>query len=587
MSILAGIFSRVHAHPCPDSICQALRRAISRAPDDEILTFKDDHSYLLKVEVGAYGEAAFHRDEQGAVSMLAGEPLLDARGSDSWQSRTRDLESLHEKWKRGDWSTLARARGVFCAAHYQPRTATLSLIADKLSVRPLYYLITDELVIFATALRIFENLTELPKQMDLRGVTEMVGLGLPLGARTPLAGVALLKAAEVVQVDEGSVTHHQYWRWDQVETSAKAEPELLRDAYERFSQGVGCRIRNDKTTAAFLSGGLDSRCVVAGLLEHGVRVHTFNFALPGTQDQVFGAEFARQAGTIHEEQPMKPGAPDWTRIMAEAWSASKNRERWPAERSRLVWSGDGGSVGSGYVYVSREIVELMRARRIDDAIESYLVQLKAAIPHRLLQTNVSDALSRTLHSGIREELEDIHCEDPARSFYLFLMLNDQRRHLANHFENIDLNRLEFQLPFLDGDYLASVMTVPLDLCLGHKFYTKWLKLFPPAVTSVPWQTYPDHEPCPLPISEILTYQWDSAHPTVRSASRKRELLRQGAEVLKAKDFPAPLLKKEFLRLARWAHSAGVRDYAYVIEAAQTYHKYWQLCDGKYVLPSAS
>jgi hypothetical protein len=135
--------------------------------------------------------------------------------------------------------------------------------------------------------------------------------------------------------------------------------------------------------------------------------------------------------------------------------------------------------------------------------------------------------------------------------------------------------------------LSAIMTVPLDLCLGHKFYTKWLSLFPSYTTSVPWQAYPNHEPCPLPIPRALTYQWDRLHPTARSASRKRELLRQGAEMLNARDFPDRILKRGYLRLASWAHRSGLRDYGYVIEAARTYHDYWQLCEGKYVLPSTS
>ncbi|HYG82730.1 MAG TPA: asparagine synthase-related protein, partial [Pyrinomonadaceae bacterium] len=516
---------------------------------------------------------------------LAGEPLLALGDDDSWQTRARDLEALHEGWKRGDWGLLSRARGVFCAAHYQSGAGSLSLIADKLCIRPLYYRIDDEYVIFATALRIFEGLAGLPKRMDVRAVTELVGLGVPLGTRTPLAGVELLKAAEVIRVDDEKVTRRQYWRWDQIEASTAPEPELLRETYGRFSRAVGRRLRGDRTAAAFLSGGLDSRCVVAALVGRGVRVHTFNFALPGTQDQVFGAEFARAAGTIHSEAPMKPGAPNWTKIMADAWNASPGRAEWPAERPALVWSGDGGSVGLGHVYVSPAIVELMREGQTAAAVEAYLQQEHASVPRRLLRGDVSDALSHTLYEGIREELADIHCDDPGRSFHVFLMLNDQRRHLAGHFENIDLHRIEFQLPFMDSDFLAAVMSVPLDLCLRHKFYTKWLKLFPPPVTSVPWQTYPHHEPCPLPVPQALTYQWDRAHPSARSAARRRELLKQGAEVLGAKDFPDRILKRGYLRLASWAHRTGLRDYGYVIEAAQTYHKYWQLCGGQYVLPS--
>jgi hypothetical protein len=585
MTLLAGIFTRGRQQPLPASICEALRRTVSRNTNDEVSVFKDERSYFVKVDIGAYGEAGFHRDADGCLSLLAGEPLLaSGDDNDAWQSRTRDLDLLHESWRKDDWSLAARARGVFCAVHYQPRTGTLSLIADKLCIRPLYYWLDDKYVVFATALRIIEGLTEIPKQMDVQAVTEIVGLGVPLGTRTPFVDVSLLRAAEIVQINESAVARKQYWRWDDIKASGKSEPELLQDTYARFSQAVGRRIRQDTTTAAFLSGGLDSRCVVAALRERNIRVHTFNFALPHTQDQMFGAEFARQAETIHQESPMTPGAPVWSKIMADAWNTSTARERLPAERGNLVWSGDGGSVGLGHVYVSPSIVELMRAGKIDAAIDEYLFQEQASIPRRLLQPNVLDALSGSLHLGIRDELDDIRSEDAARSFYLFLMLNDQRRHLANHFEHIDLHRLEFQLPFLDSDFLATVMAIPVDLCLGHKFYTKWLKLFPPFATSVPWQTYPNHEPCPLPIPAELTYQWDRAHPTAQSASRRRALLKHSAGVLNSKDFPERILKRSYLRLASLVHRTGLRDYAYVIEAARTYHKYWTLCGGKYILP---
>ena len=66
---------------------------------------------------------------------LAGEPLL----GDANVGREKELELLHESWLRGDWDLLARARGVFCAAHYNPATGELILVADKLCVAPLYY----------------------------------------------------------------------------------------------------------------------------------------------------------------------------------------------------------------------------------------------------------------------------------------------------------------------------------------------------------------------------------------------------------------------------------------------------------------
>lgn len=588
MTLLAGIVSRRSQHPVPASMCATLRAAISRAKEAEVSVFKDARSYLLKVDIGAFGEPAAHVAPDGALSLLAGAPLLRLRADDAGQSRTADLAVLHDACTRGDWHMFAKANGSFCAAHYDPRTSTISLIADKLGLRPLYYWLDERYVVFATALRMLEALAELPKKMDVRAVTEIVGLGFPLAGRTPYADVSVLREAEVVQVSESAVTRRPYWRWDAISPASASAEDLLRASYHCFTAGVARRVRADTTTVAYLSGGLDSRCVVAALHDRKVRVHTFNFARPGTQDYAFGNDFAAQLGTMHEAIPKEPGdlVPDYSTIMAQVWGAAPQRWACPAERPALVWSGEGGSVALGHVHMSQEIAASMRAGQVDAAIAAYLRRESVHVPPKLFRAGIFASVADVIETGIREQLSALNAADPARNFYLFLLLNDQRRKLAGHFERIDLHRLEFQLPFFDSSFLTSIIAAPLELCLAHKFYTRWLALFPPAVMAVPWQTYPEHESCPLPGTQALGYQWDEKSQRAERAAQHRALLRQATELLHAPDFPAELLSKKYLRLAKWMHFVGWRDYEYFIKAASTYHTYWQKCGGAFMLPAA-
>jgi asparagine synthase (glutamine-hydrolysing) len=164
------------------------------------------------------------------------------------------------------------------------------------------------------------------------------------------------------------------------------------------------------------------------------------------------------------------------------------------------------------------------------------------------------------------------------------MLNDQRRHLAEHFESIDLNRLEYHLPFFDSEFVASVLKVPVEMCLGHRLYMRWLRHFPEAVLSVPWQAYPGHEPCPLPIPRDLGYQWEEAEATKVRDAHRHDLLRQASLMLNASDFPDPLFRKHYLRLAAWVYRLRMRDVGHVIRAAHMYYRYWSECGGKYLRP---
>jgi asparagine synthetase B (glutamine-hydrolysing) len=579
VTLIAGIFSR-NDRPLADSACASLRQAISRNPVDEVKAFRDRRSYFAKVDIEAFREHGVLMDAGGALSLLAGEPLLGNRDSSS--NRLRDLTTIHEQCLQNNSNILREADGTFCVVHYQPQTGTVYLIADKLGIRPLYFWIDDNLLVFASALRIMEEFPLVPKSMDLRAVTETVALGAPLADRNPYAGISLLKAAEIVTVTNEETSRSCYWRWDEIRTESDSEPVRLATVYERFQAAIRRRNRNDEATAAYLSGGLDSRCIVAALRHNSVRVRTVNFARPGTQDYYFGNDFAGKIGSTHESIPKERGdsIPDYSSLMAKALGRS-SQGQWPVERPRLVWSGEGGSMLLGHIHLGESLVELMRTGKIDRAVEEFMQQEQIDLPIKLFRPQILEKVNDVIRQGIYEELDQLHAEDAGRNAYLFLVHNDQRRKLMRHFENIDLHRLEFQLPFFDAAFLESVVATPLDWCLRHKFYSKWLTLFPVAVTSVAWQTYAGHEPCPLPIPAALAYQWDSSHQAAEDASQDQKVIKQVSELLQSADFPERILSKRKLRLAAWIHSRGWRDYRYAIEAAQTYYAYSKKCGGEF------
>lgn len=580
MTILAGIFSRSPEHLISDAMNQALQALMSRHPQDRVVFEAHPRCIIAKVDVHAYGDPAIRKDADGSVSMLCGEPLIADPNSNEAGTRHEDLAAIHAACERAAWVSLARAQGVFCAVHFSPKNLQLTLIADKLCIRPLYYWISDRYVVFATAMRIIDGLSWVPKEMDLRGITEMTTLGIPLGTRTAYQQVALMQAAEIIQVTSQHMQRTHYWRWDDVQPTRLETSALLQEATIRFRRAVVRRNRGDTRTLAFLSGGLDSRGIVATLRSLDIEVHTFNLAPPGTLDQALGAEFAKAVGTFHQDAPMDPDSDaKFSATLARAWGSSPARQQQPVPRPQLAWSGDGGSVGVGHVYMTKEIVDLLRAGNLDAAVQQYLNRERANVLIRLFKSDLVGQLACLPFEGVRQELQSLHAPDPGRNFYLFLMLNDQRRHLAEHFEHIDLHRVEFHLSFYDSDFVELMVSSPIDLCLRHGFYNQWLHYMPPSMLQVPWQAYPDHEPCPLPMPDNLISQWgpQTYFSNFRDAQKQR-LLEETHQLLNAKDFPHRLLNKSFLRLATWAYRFGLRDTRHVLEVARTVYRYAHKCN---------
>ncbi len=307
----------------------SLKELISRNLQDDVTTIEKPGAFFAKLDIGAIGEPAVVNDTDGAVTLVAGEPLLRNGGG-----RRSDTDAIHRAFlDEGIDPLLATAAGVFSAIHYDPSNGELTLITDKMGIRPVYYWAGDEYVVFAGALRILEELAEVPKVMDVRTVTEIVGLGYALADRTPYADIKMLRPAERVSLFDGNISRETYWRWDEIEISKGSESDLLSELYSRFETAVARRNGSDTATSAYLSGGLDSRCIVAALREQGVEVHTYNFARPKTQDLVFGGEFAREAGAIHQEIPKPAGdmVPDYSQLMASAIAGSKNKQHWPEQ----------------------------------------------------------------------------------------------------------------------------------------------------------------------------------------------------------------------------------------------------------------
>ena len=580
MTILAGAYAYPKPARLSADLCQALRATISRYPSERPVEFKSDRVFLVKIDIGAFGEPAFHWDANGAVSMLAGEPLLDPESIAERRSRTDDLALLHGDWVANHWQSLARSQGTFCAVHYNPERELFALIPDKLGVRLLYYWHRPGLLVFATALRILERVDAVPKVMDFRGVGELLSFGYHLRDRTPYVGIKCLNAAEIFLISKHQIKRERYWRWDRIPGRQESVGDLAKEAMQRFIKAVGCRIApHENTMQAFLSGGLDSRIVATVLVEHGKMLHTLNSSQPDTYDKVLSKKFAECLGSIHHDSDIKIERGIFPSTVVRQYLGDTGYgESPPPGRPGFIWSGDGGSVGVGCVHLNREIVDRFGAGKMTAGIESFLALNRQGFPYRFMHSEAGLGLENFAEMAMKDEIDHFDCSETGQIPYLFLLLNDQRRHLTGHFEEIDLNRVELHLPFFDGAFLELVVGLPIDEGLYHKFYHRWLKEFPAIARTVAWQTYPGHLRCPLPMPENLRGQWD---PESKKQARKirTEWIERIDRILQDEHFPSQLMNKKRVLLARWATKLGLRNYFYVFHATETFSRYLDICGG--------
>lgn len=183
-----------------------------------------------------------------------------------------------------------------------------------------------------------------------------------------------------------------------------------------------------------------------------------------------------------------------------------------------------------------------------------------------------------LVEGILEQMREFPCEDPARTYHMFLMMNDQRRHLYPHWENAATHGMQFHVPFFDSQFLETMLTFPLDWGLRHDLYYQWMELFDPAARSVPWQVYPGHKPCPVPSSQQWPTQWANDGKYV--LNDRRQSLRLLREIMGTRPFPE-FLNRRYLRFVQLNLALGA-DYSYAVEKARIYRDIWVQTGGRHV-----
>lgn len=572
MTIFTGAISLRPNEALPDDLLAALRANVSRHAGDEQIEARGPGFFVTSVDMGAFGAPGILRDDAGSITLVAGEPLLpEGEGIDTW-NRAKDLALLHPQLASGLGEALRRCRGTYCGLHFNARNGALSLFVDRVGVRPLYLWVGPRFAVFSTALRVLEALPMVRKEFDVRGVAEITVFGFPLSDRTAYLGITMLKSGQLVRIAGGQVTRELYARWDGKLDTTTPHQQTVDNAYTQFIKAISRRHRNHKVAAAFLSGGLDSRVIVGGLHANGSDVYTVNYAPDGSQDQVFAALVAKQLG-IH-----------YTQIQTNADNVSQGYRKdavnqWlketfsgTGEKSPLVWSGDGGSVGLGHVYLTRAIADAMQRGDVEQAIGLFTTGVAGGV----LKRKVRGSVSNLPMLGVKEELQQIESADGGRRFHIFLMQNDQRRHLARHFEDIDLERIEFQLPFFDADFLESVMRLPNEPLMFHNFYMDWLACFPNGMNAIPWQAYPGHVPCELPSPPGLKYQWDEYYDKKMYKQMRLASAANGWRMLGDAHFPNHLISKPALAMAVLLTRTGVRDYSYLIKIASVFHRYWKV-----------
>ena len=548
MSIFAGLFR--------------LRKTANLSIISKRIDFifkKKVHVELIKANLNGELSIFSESKTEGMNSILAGQLMLNRPENE------QDL--INDSFdKEGLTKLLLQSTGDFAGFKYFEELNQLILFTDKSGIRPLYYQITDDYLIFSTSFQLFVELNNDSPNFDTQAILEKVTLGYPLADKTILSNVKRLDSAQCLISTPAMIETQVYWNRKDIRLNDQVNESDIQELYESFARAIKKRITEPKKAVAFLSGGLDSRAITSQLVNHNLKVAAFNFGTKKSQDNEFARLLASSLDLDYYPTLFKElNFPNWSQLISDVIE-QKSFEYDYGVTGKPVWSGDGGSVCVGGVYLNEEIQTAVKEKRLDKAFDIFVSQQKVAVPIRFLKPEVRSIVNSKFKKHIIENLCLDHNETD-KAFYDFLVKNDQKRHLDNHFETIHKHRIDLKLPFFDADFLDRLYTFPVNELLFHKLYMKWFEYFPGEARSTPWQTYPGHEACPVKVTDSYSYQWDTK-ASIINVRRDIDIYRKFKKTKLFKQYFATTP----VSIAMMLHKYKLKDFSYLIKIFNSLNK---------------
>src|SRR5579872_3252025 len=189
------------------------------------------------------------------------------------RSDTEVIVHGYEEW--GDECT-SRFNGIFAFALWDCNRQRLLLARDHLGVKPLYYLMLGNRLLFASEIKALLADPQCPREVEIQALSQLFTLRYVPSPRTLFRDIQKLPPGHTMTVEAKGIEINRYWKQTpQIRTKVN-ERELIGEYQALVEDAVRLQMRSDVPVGLFLSSGVDSGSLLAMMSQHSnQRVRTF------------------------------------------------------------------------------------------------------------------------------------------------------------------------------------------------------------------------------------------------------------------------------------------------------------------------
>ncbi len=263
---------------------KAQTRAMCKYTDRQQQLWTGNGVGLGHYTIGAFNhvEQPYHDTVDDSRSVYCGKifgygdlkrDLLAQRERIEEDDNADDIQFVTHFMKRRGAARLGELNGIYSCALWEPRSRRLSLFADRCGYRLVYYYHDKQrgLLAFASDLRGVAESGLLEHRINWDAWSSFFYFGHHIGDATVFDNVHALPPGSVLVFQDNQVRMEQYWSPSDIQIDSKmTHEEAVEGSSRLFAQAMARRnVPVPYRRVAFLSGGLDSRRIVAELKAQG------------------------------------------------------------------------------------------------------------------------------------------------------------------------------------------------------------------------------------------------------------------------------------------------------------------------------
>lgn len=385
--------------------------------------------------------------------------------------------------KDPSFKILSQIDGIFAAVIYDASQQKVYLISDRRGLRYLYWTQTQDSLVWCSELKSLLGLPGYQVKIDKAAVEDFLGLRYKIGDRSWFAGVELLPAATILTWDIATQTldKRRYWWWTEIPTLQPPynEKELVDEIGKRFITAVEKRSHPLERVGLSLSGGLDSRAILAAMPEQGQTIHAVGLGQPDCDDIILAQQVAKIKGAVFH--PLEMNAANWLDSLTsylwetDAYCSIIHAQIVPALqfiKQHNLYDFKLNGVPGGAHLGGTHLFEL---DRLDYFIET-----------RLGLKNF--AYSENHNQAVLQRFKD-YFKTLGESTYILIMDNRVRSFTLKDAQLSLIDGIQTRFPFIDNELDELLYSIPPQILRENQLYEKMLlQQFPQYYKTIPWQS---------------------------------------------------------------------------------------------------